>query len=153
MTLIPEPELRRATIPIFFDMMQCEFYSSKNSCEVYFTKRDSTHIKGNFTEFENEMIYKLDVLFEGGCGDEEYKNLFRDTMLSLCEQHSSFKTQGVKFVKTVSRLMERLLEYRSIITDENKENRMSCTVNLLVSKILSWIINSVRQIFGSSLDK
>lgn len=29
--------------------------------------------------------------------------------------------------------MERLLEYRFIITDENKENRMSCTVNLLVS--------------------
>ncbi len=24
MTLIPEEELRRATIPIFFDMMQCE---------------------------------------------------------------------------------------------------------------------------------
>lgn len=23
-TLIPEPELRKATIPIFFDMMQCE---------------------------------------------------------------------------------------------------------------------------------
>lgn len=84
------------------------------------------------------MIFKLDVLFEGGCGDEEYKNLFRATMLSLCEQHSSFKTQGVKFVKTVSRLMERLLEYRCIITDENKENRMSCTVNLLVS-ILKFI--------------
>lgn len=23
-TLVPEPELRKATIPIFFDMMQCE---------------------------------------------------------------------------------------------------------------------------------
>jgi hypothetical protein len=42
-------------------------------------------------------------------------------------------SQGIKFVKTVTRLMERLLEYRFIITDENKENRMSCTVNLLVS--------------------
>jgi len=31
--------------------------------------------------------------------------------------------------------MERLLEYRFIITDENKENRMSCTVNLLVSTL------------------
>ncbi|KAK6633076.1 hypothetical protein RUM43_012819 [Polyplax serrata] len=131
MTLVPESELRRATIPIFFDMMQCEFYSSKNSCDMSFTKRDSTSIKGNFSEFENEMIFKLDILFEGNCGDEEYKNLFKSIMLSLCEQHSSFKTQGVKFVKTVSRLMERLLEYRSIITDENKENRMSCTVNLL----------------------
>lgn len=25
-TLVPEPELRKATIPIFFDMMQCEFH-------------------------------------------------------------------------------------------------------------------------------
>lgn len=78
------------------------------------------------------MIFKLDILFEGNCGDVEYKNLFKSIMLSLCEQHSSFKTQGVKFVKTVARLMERLLEYRTVITDENKENRMSCTVNLLV---------------------
>ena len=30
MTLIPEPELRKATIPIFFDMMQCELHSSGN---------------------------------------------------------------------------------------------------------------------------
>ena len=27
MSLIPEPELRKATIPIFFDMMQCEYFS------------------------------------------------------------------------------------------------------------------------------
>lgn len=26
MTLVPEIELRKATIPIFFDMMQCEFH-------------------------------------------------------------------------------------------------------------------------------
>lgn len=47
-------------------------------------------------------------------------------------------SQGIKFVKTVTRLMERLLEYRFIITDENKENRMSCTVNLLVSMHYYW---------------
>lgn len=41
------------------------------------------------------------------------------------------REQGLKLVRTVTRLMERLLEYRSIITDENRENRMSCTVNLL----------------------
>lgn len=29
MTLIPETDLRKETIPIFFDMMQCEFYSSR----------------------------------------------------------------------------------------------------------------------------
>nr|CAD7263934.1 unnamed protein product [Timema shepardi] len=132
MTLIPETELRRATIPIFFDMMQCEFYSSRLSGEGFGdTKRDTTHIKAHFAEFENEMIAKLDILVEGGRGDELYKDLFCEIMMNLCEKHSTMREQGIKFVKTVTRLMERLLEYRCIITDENKENRMSCTVNLL----------------------
>ncbi|CAH2001471.1 unnamed protein product [Acanthoscelides obtectus] len=132
MTLIPETELRKATIPIFFDMMQCEFYSSRFEVESYGdTKRDSSHIKANFSDFENEMIVKLDVLFEGGKGDYEYKNLFHDVMLELCGKHTTMHEEGTKFVKIVSRLMESLLEYRSIIIDENKENTMSCTVNLL----------------------
>ncbi|KAG5888714.1 hypothetical protein JTB14_035777 [Gonioctena quinquepunctata] len=132
MTLIPEPVLRKATIQIFFDMMQCEFYSSRYEIESYGdTKRDSSHIKANFTDFENEMIVKLDALFEGGKGDQEYKNLFHDIMVNLCSQHTTMNEEGVKFVKIVSRLMESLLEYRSIIMDENKDNIMSCTVNLL----------------------
>lgn len=133
MTLIPEPELRRATIPIFFDMMQCEFYSSKFEIESYGdTKRDSSHIKASFSDFENEMIVKLDALFEGGKGDLEYKSMFYDIMIDLCKQHTTMHEEGIKFVQIVSRLMESLLEYRNIIRDENKENTMSCTVNLLV---------------------
>ena len=41
MTLIPEMELRKKTIPIFFDMMQCEFMSG--------TQTGSKTIKKNFT--------------------------------------------------------------------------------------------------------
>lgn len=136
MTLIPEPELRKATIPIFFDMMQSEFYSSKYEIESFGdTKRDSSHIKQNFAAFENEMIVKLDALFEGGKGDQEYKEMFHDTMKELCSKHTIMNEEGNKFVEIVSRLMESLLEYRSIITDENKENTMSRTVNLLVSNV------------------
>ena len=62
MALIPESELRKATIPIFFDMMQCEFYSSRIVEGYGDTKRDPAHIKANFTEYENEMIAKLDIL-------------------------------------------------------------------------------------------
>uniref|UniRef100_A0A8B9GI24 C2 DOCK-type domain-containing protein n=1 Tax=Amazona collaria TaxID=241587 RepID=A0A8B9GI24_9PSIT len=58
MTLIPETELRKATIPIFFDMMQCEFHSTRS-----------------FQMFENEIITKLDHEVEGGRGDEQYKRL------------------------------------------------------------------------------
>lgn len=137
MTLIPEHELRKGTIPIFFDMMQCEFYSSKLLFESFGdTKRDCSQIKGHFTDFENEMIAKLDILIEGGKGDESYKNLFDYIMSELCEQHTSMREQGMRFVKMVTRLMERLLEYRCIINDDNTDNRMSCTVNLLVSYYL-----------------
>uniref|UniRef100_A0A8B9QR63 Dedicator of cytokinesis 1 n=1 Tax=Apteryx owenii TaxID=8824 RepID=A0A8B9QR63_APTOW len=58
MTLIPETELRKATIPIFFDMMQCEFHSTRS-----------------FQMFENEIITKLDHEVEGGRGDEQYKKI------------------------------------------------------------------------------
>ncbi|XP_019762944.2 dedicator of cytokinesis protein 2 isoform X3 [Dendroctonus ponderosae] len=132
MTLIPEVELRTHTIPIFFDMMQCEFYSSKLELESFGdTKRDSSHIKANFGEFENEMIVKLDALFEGGRGDCEYKELFYNIMKELCEKHTTMRDEGIKFVEVVARLMESLLEYRYIISNDNKESTMSCTVNLL----------------------
>uniref|UniRef100_A0A9J7XTC1 Dedicator of cytokinesis 2 n=1 Tax=Cyprinus carpio carpio TaxID=630221 RepID=A0A9J7XTC1_CYPCA len=99
MTLIPEEELRRATIPIFFDMMQCEHNHS-----------------GNFRKFENEIILKLDHEVEGGGGDERY--------MDLLECH---------FVTLVTGLLERLLDYRTVMSDDSRNNRMSCTVNLLVS--------------------
>lgn len=54
-------------------------------------------------------------------------------MMEKCSQHTTMREDGVKFVDVVTRLIERLLEYRCIINDENKENRMSCTVSLLVS--------------------
>ncbi|KAG8178683.1 hypothetical protein JTE90_011611 [Oedothorax gibbosus] len=133
MTLIPEVELRKATIPIFFDMMQCEFYSNRGSTfssthQEYLSNRE---IKYNFDEFEHEMITQLDMLVEGGRGDEEYKDLFLEIVSRLCENHQTMHEKGMGFVRTVVRLMKRLLEYRMIVTDENKENRMSCTVNLL----------------------
>ncbi|XP_063290662.1 dedicator of cytokinesis protein 1 isoform X3 [Pelobates fuscus] len=114
MTLIPETELRKATIPIFFDMMQCEFHSTRS-----------------FQMFENEIITKLDHEVEGGRGDEQYKVLFEKILLEHCRKHKYLAKSGENFVNLVVRLMERLLDYRTIMHDENKENRMSCTVNVL----------------------
>uniref|UniRef100_A0A8C4M8F6 Dedicator of cytokinesis 1 n=1 Tax=Equus asinus asinus TaxID=83772 RepID=A0A8C4M8F6_EQUAS len=114
MTLIPETELRKATIPIFFDMMQCEFHSTRS-----------------FQMFENEIITKLDHEVEGGRGDEQYKVLFDKILLEHCRKHKYLAKTGETFVNLVVRLMERLLDYRTIMHDENKENRMSCTVNVL----------------------
>ncbi|KAK3095553.1 hypothetical protein FSP39_016043 [Pinctada imbricata] len=122
MTLIPETELRKATIPIFFDMMQCEF-----------TQMDPTNrkYKGNFKLFSDELIMKLDALVEGGYGDEQYKELIHDILYRLCSGHSQLRDQGLELVKIVRELMERLLEYRKIIQNEVKEHRMTCIVNLL----------------------
>lgn len=132
MSLIPEIELRKASIPIFFDMMQCEYYTSKYVVESYGdTKRNNAHFKGNFADFEKEMIEKLDILVEGGRGDHEYKELFYNIMMKLCREHNTLCHDGENFVTMVSKLMERLLEYRCIINDESKENRMACTVSLL----------------------
>ncbi|RVE59766.1 hypothetical protein OJAV_G00191790, partial [Oryzias javanicus] len=114
MTLVPEIELRKATIPIFFDMMQCEF-----------------HFTCSFQRFENEIITKLDHEVEGGRGDEQYKLLFQKILLEHCRKHKYLARMGELFVNLVVRLLERLLDYRTIMHDENKENRMSCTVNVL----------------------
>ena len=134
MTLIPEIELRKATISIFFDMMQCEFYSPRNLSYSFYENTSNygtKEVKGNFKMFEDEMITQLDMLIEGGKGDSQFKDEFHQIVGTHCESHPVMREQGLFFVKTVVRLMRRLLEYRSVINDENKENRMSCTVNLL----------------------
>ncbi|KAK1342411.1 hypothetical protein QTO34_015176 [Cnephaeus nilssonii] len=116
-TLTPEVELRKATIPIFFDMMQCEFNFSGN---------------GNFHMFENELITKLDQEVEGGKGDEQYKVLLEKLLLEHFRKHKYLSSSGEQFALLVSSLLENLLDYRTIIMhDESKENRMSCTVNVL----------------------
>ena len=67
--------------------------------------------------------------------------LNHDRMKEYCEGHSTMRDHGMKFVETVKHLLQLLLEYRAVITDENHENMMSCTVSLLVSQ-LSFIIFS-----------
>uniref|UniRef100_A0A8C4PNT4 Dedicator of cytokinesis 2 n=1 Tax=Equus asinus asinus TaxID=83772 RepID=A0A8C4PNT4_EQUAS len=112
MTLIPEAELRKATIPIFFDMMLCEYQRS-----------------GDFKKFENEIILKLDHEVEGGRGDEQYMQLL--DLMECAAEHPTISKSVQNFVNLVKGLLEKLLDYRGVMTDESKDNRMSCTVNLL----------------------
>ncbi|KAL0979453.1 hypothetical protein UPYG_G00185280 [Umbra pygmaea] len=115
-TLVPEPELRKATIPIFFDMMQCE---------------QNTSPKHTFELFENELITKLDQEVEGGSGDEQYKILLEKTLLEHCRRHRYLSQSGEELALLLSSLLENLLAYRTITHDESPELRMSCTVNVL----------------------
>ena len=63
MSMLPEVELRRLTIPIFFDMMQCEYYSSKdlnlhNHADV---ARKDQKIKAKFDEVScRNIMYYVD---------------------------------------------------------------------------------------------
>uniref|UniRef100_A0A8C4HSL2 Dedicator of cytokinesis 2 n=1 Tax=Dicentrarchus labrax TaxID=13489 RepID=A0A8C4HSL2_DICLA len=114
MTLIPEEELRRATIPIFFDMITCENAHS-----------------GNFHKFENEIILKLDHEVEGGGGDERYMQLLETILLDCAAEKPTLKTHVQHFVALVKGLLIRLLDYRTVMSDDSRNNRMSCTVNLL----------------------
>uniref|UniRef100_A0AAQ4QLF9 Dedicator of cytokinesis 5 n=1 Tax=Gasterosteus aculeatus aculeatus TaxID=481459 RepID=A0AAQ4QLF9_GASAC len=115
-TLVPEPELRKATIPIFFDMMQCEHHVSPGR---------------TFETFENELITKLDQEVEGGRGDEQYKVLLEKTLLEHCRRHRYLSQSGEELALLLSSLLENLLAYRTITHDESPEYRMSCTVNVL----------------------
>ncbi|KAM4676971.1 dedicator of cytokinesis protein 5 [Discoglossus pictus] len=115
-TLTPEPDLRRATIPIFFDMMQHEHNFSGSN---------------HFHMFENELITRLDQEVEGGRGDKQYKDLLEKLLLDNCRKHKYLASSGEVFTVLVSSLLENLLDYRTIANEESDENRMSCTVNLL----------------------
>ncbi|KAM7162587.1 dedicator of cytokinesis protein 2 isoform 2-T2 [Macrochelys suwanniensis] len=114
MTLIPEVELRKATIPIFFDMMLCEY-----------------HKTGEFKKFENEIILHLDHEVEGGRGDEQYMQLFESILMECSSEYRDISKTVENFVNLVRGLLEKLLDYRTVMNDESRDNRMSCTVNLL----------------------
>ncbi|XP_041956081.1 dedicator of cytokinesis protein 5 isoform X1 [Alosa sapidissima] len=115
-TLIPEPELRKESIPIFFDMMQCEYNFSPSR---------------TFQSFEHELITKLDHAVEGGRGDEQYKVLLEKTLLEHCRRHRYLAQPGEELALLLSSLLENLLAYRTITHDESPELRMGCTVNVL----------------------
>ncbi|KAG0720446.1 Dedicator of cytokinesis protein 1 [Chionoecetes opilio] len=105
MTMLPDTELRKATIPIFFDMMQCEFYHTRHRMK----ENEVPKIK----QLENEMLEKLDHLVEKGHGDEHYRDMFKTLIGSLCQGHATLCDTGRRLVSTVTHLLDRLLQYRT----------------------------------------
>ncbi|XP_011184777.2 dedicator of cytokinesis protein 3 isoform X2 [Zeugodacus cucurbitae] len=115
-TLVPEQALRKATLTVFYDMMQCE-----------------QSARGSFRLVESELIDKLDLLISENKGDDEYRELFSTILLEKVQsENPNWKDSGIAFIASVTRLLERLLDYRSVMQgEENRDKRMSCTVNLL----------------------
>ncbi|KAL5015298.1 hypothetical protein ScPMuIL_009568 [Solemya velum] len=114
-TLVPEHELRNATLPIFFDMMLCQQRST-----------------GHFNTVENEMMEKLDILITSYNGDSEYNKLFKKILLERVQAEPSLQVKGTEFIMSVTNLLERLLDYRQVMgSDENQDSQMYGTFNIL----------------------
>ncbi|XP_056000807.1 dedicator of cytokinesis protein 3-like isoform X2 [Ostrea edulis] len=115
-TLVPEEELRKATIPIFFDMMESEIKTS-----------------GNFQMVENEIIEKLDeFITTENLGDTDYMALFSIILLDKVDKEPELKENGRQFVLSVTNLLEKLLDYRQVSGGEDHRNsHMKCTFNIL----------------------
>ncbi|KAG5279466.1 hypothetical protein AALO_G00078090 [Alosa alosa] len=121
--LVPQTEVRNIIIPIFHDMMNWE--QRKN---------------GNFKQVEAELMDKLDSMVSDGKADENHRELFSlltqlfgpyPSLLEKMEQEA-WRETGVSFVTSVTRLIERLLDYRESVRAEEVENkRFYGSMNLL----------------------
>ncbi|KAG7255966.1 hypothetical protein CRUP_038485, partial [Coryphaenoides rupestris] len=83
--------------------------------------------------FENEIILKLDHEVEGGGGDVRYMELLETILLECAAGNAGLRLAVERFVALVKGLLLRLLDYRTVRSDDSRNNRMSCTVNLLWS--------------------
>uniref|UniRef100_A0A8D3D744 Dedicator of cytokinesis 3 n=1 Tax=Scophthalmus maximus TaxID=52904 RepID=A0A8D3D744_SCOMX len=113
-TLVPQTEVRNIMIPIFHDMMDWE--QRKN---------------GNFKQVEAELMDKLDSMVSDGKGDDNHRELFSLFLLEKIEQET-WRETGISFVTSVTRLVERLLDYRDCMKgDEMESKKVGGSVNLM----------------------
>uniref|UniRef100_A0AAZ3QZD8 Dedicator of cytokinesis 3 n=1 Tax=Oncorhynchus tshawytscha TaxID=74940 RepID=A0AAZ3QZD8_ONCTS len=104
-TLVPQSEVRNIMIPIFHDMMDWE-------------QRQN----GNFKLVEAELMDKLESMVSDGKGDGNHRELFGLLLLEKIEQET-WRETGISFVTSVTRLMERLLDYRECMKGDEMENK------------------------------
>lgn len=61
-----------------------------------------------------------------------FSNLFYSLLEKINELNPIWKEQGIQFIQSITKLLELLLDYRYVVDGEdNRDKRMSCTVNLL----------------------
>uniref|UniRef100_A0A3B5M6F2 Dedicator of cytokinesis 4b n=1 Tax=Xiphophorus couchianus TaxID=32473 RepID=A0A3B5M6F2_9TELE len=92
------------------------------------------------SQVEAKLIDKLDSLMSEGKGDETYRELFNSiiplfgpypSLLKKIERET-WRESGISLIATVTRLMERLLDYRDCMKlGEVDGKKIGCTVSLL----------------------
>uniref|UniRef100_A0A4W5MY44 Dedicator of cytokinesis 3 n=1 Tax=Hucho hucho TaxID=62062 RepID=A0A4W5MY44_9TELE len=106
-TLVPQSEVRNIMIPIFHDMMDWE--QRKN---------------GNFKLVEAELMDKLESMVADGKGDAPTTSVFYSYSILLEKiEQETWRETGISFVTSVTRLMERLLDYRDCMKGDEMENK------------------------------
>ncbi|CAJ0947195.1 unnamed protein product, partial [Mesorhabditis belari] len=116
--LIPDEQIREATIPIFFDMMQSEY---------------QLDLMKSFSRFSDEFISQLDQLVMKEHGTRSFQRHFVNLMNQLCQSDKELWNDGGKeFVGRIKRLLGHLFEYRYAKESADCiEIDMSRTVQLL----------------------
>lgn len=113
-SLIPHTAIRRATVPIFYDMMENEWKYKKN-----------------FHFMETEMIDKLDVFISGGMGDAKYRQQLYLMLTERCKNHPQMEREGgLAFIESLAELLRRLLDYRTV-QQGDRDLHMHVMFNLL----------------------
>ncbi|KAM7401548.1 hypothetical protein PAMP_016855 [Pampus punctatissimus] len=108
-----------------------DFVCVQKSDEAQYFPPRLEHHEAPHQQVEAELIDKLDSLVSEGKGDENYRELFGLLLLEKIEQET-WRETGISFVTSVTRLMERLLDYRDCMKgDETENKKIGCTVNLL----------------------
>ncbi|CAH2992326.1 unnamed protein product [Chilo suppressalis] len=86
---------------------------------------------GSARRTEAALVDKLDSLVANNKADDHYRRLF-DTVLMERVSTEGWREAGAAFVGCVTRLLERLLDYRAVMQGaEHRDKRMAATVNLL----------------------
>uniref|UniRef100_A0A3Q1HVL6 Uncharacterized protein n=1 Tax=Anabas testudineus TaxID=64144 RepID=A0A3Q1HVL6_ANATE len=122
-TLVPQVEVRNIMIPIFHDMMDWEQRKNGNFKQIH-----------TLFCFLICLIDKLDSLVSEGKDDSFTLSVFSPLLSLLLEkiEQETWRETGISFVTSVTRLMERLLDYRDCMKgDETENKKIGCTVNLL----------------------
>lgn len=127
--LIPNEELQRKIIPIFWDMIKAEDYYKANSRQI-----------------ERCLIDNIDLLMNLYRGDVHFIEIFDNVMRQLIESDQektdqeragqekllARKERGFKLISSLTKLMQLLIEYRKSMENyESKGKLMSCLVDLL----------------------
>ncbi|XP_063896326.1 dedicator of cytokinesis protein 1 isoform X4 [Helicoverpa armigera] len=121
-SFLRDEEVRNTTIPLFFDMMQTEFSHSMLNGESESPLKD----------LESEMIDKVDVLVERGCGDTVWRARFVSLCGALCSAAPlPLRTCAAQLVAAAARQLDALLQYRAASLRSATPHRMHLTTCVL----------------------